>query len=344
MSKNILGSIGLAVMFSLSACLEGILGTDEEKTTQSDTTMVGTWYGYSISVDGVMTCFPATMIINEDGTGFYNGIYDATQEPDSGDFTWKIVDGKVKSAFDDGTFYTSDYSINNGVLTLSYTEDGQSITEIYVKYRGNHPTEMVGKWIQVRKTTGGVYDPTLMTAVLSSDGNGISYEVESAADTSVNVYNFSWSISGDYMIILPSNGNNLAEVNILAKSSYLVNVTRLNSAGETVVATLIKDISEKDTALLGNWTLTGATLNNVSQSINGSATFANDGSGIISYSVITVSFNWFTCSGWLFTYMPARPEISTSYYYLVSGNTLTLTLSSQGSGSENVLVLTFTKA
>lgn len=147
MSKKILGSIGLAVMFSLSACLEGILGTDEEKKTTTDTTLVGTWYGYTINVDGVLTGFSAMMIVNEDGTGFYKGIYEAAQtEPDSGDFTWETSANKLKSIFDDET-YNSDYTITNGVLTLSYTDDGRNIVEKYVKYRGDIRTEMIGKWI-----------------------------------------------------------------------------------------------------------------------------------------------------------------------------------------------------
>jgi len=183
-----------------------------------------------------------------------------------------------------------------------------------------------------------------MTAVLNSDGGGISYEVESAGDTSINVFNFSWSTSGGYLIILPSNGN-LAEVNSLAISGYTVNVTRLNSSGETVVATLIKDISEKDAALVGNWTLTGATLNSVPLSYTGTAAFANDGTGSIIVSGITLSFNWFTCSDWLFVYTPSLPQISLSRAYTISGNTLTLVFNySTTSGTENELVLTFTRA
>lgn len=344
MSKKILGSIGLAVMFSLSACLEGILGTDEEKKTTADTTLVGTWYGYTITVDGTTIGLQATCIFSEDGTGFYKGIYDATQtEPDSGDFTWETTDNKLKSIFDDET-YESDYTISNGVLTLSYTEDGHSIVEKYVKYLGTIRTEMVGKWIQVRKMTGSVYDPTLMTAVLSDDGSGVSYEIENANDTSVEEFTFQWSTSGDYMIILPSNGN-LAEVNSLAISGYTVNVTRLNSSGETVVATLIKDISEKDSALVGNWTLTSAVLNGASLSYTGTSVFNNDGTGTITVSGVTLSFSWYTSSGWLFVYTPSLPQVSLSRAYEISGNTLTLTFTyASTAGSENVLVLTFTRA
>ncbi len=345
MSKKILGSIGLAVMFSLSACLEGILGTDEEKKTTADTTLVGTWYGYTITVDGTTTGLQATCIFSEDGSGFYKGIHDATQtEPDSGDFTWETADNKLKSIFDDET-YDSDYTISDGVLTLSYTEDGQSIVEKYVKYLGTIQTEMIGKWIQVRKTVGGVYDPTLMTAILSDDGSGISYEIENASDTSVNVFNFAWSLSGNYMIILPSDGRNLAEVNTLVINGYAVTVTRINSSGETVVSNLIKDVSEKDAALVGNWNLTSAASNGSVLPYTGSAAFGNDGTGAITVSGVVISFNWFTSTGWLFVYLPAMPQISISRAYEISGNTLTLTLSSAGTGStESVLVLTFTRA
>lgn len=345
MSKKILGLIGFAVLFSLSACLEGILGTDEEEKTTTDTTLVGTWYGYTKTMDDVTVAAAMTCIFNEDGSGFYKGYHSMTQtDPDSGNFTWETADNKLKSTFDDET-YNSDYTITNGVLTLSYTEDGHSIVEKYVKYRGDHPTEMTGKWIQVRKIISDVYDPGLMTAILNNDGSGISYEVSSASDTSVEEFNFQWSTNGNYMIILSANNNGLAEVNQLMISGFIVTVNRYNSDGSTVVSTLVKDTNERDYLLFGNWNLTSAVLNGSSLPYTGTASFANDGNGIITISGISLNFSWFSNSGWLFVYTPATPQISVSRAYVISGNTLTLTLSSEGSGgTENILVLTFTTA
>lgn len=324
MNVKLLGTIGLAVMLTFSACLENLFNsTEEEKPDTTDNSFVGQWYMVTQTVNGIKATYGTIITMNEDGTG----IHQTSGESDS--FTWNTEDSALNVITGENNSFSASYQFSGNTVTLSYVDNGETYVEKYAKYTGDRNASLVGKWVGVRSTLDGVDKVPAQTVTFGVDGAAIAYYTDS---TTIIPQAFTWTTSGNYLL------NSLITGDMWTGLEYtltapLVAVKEYYDDGKEYISTFIKDSGEKDPALTGTWNLTGLTVNSFplpSQLIPQGASFtlnAATGTGSFVLDATPVTYSWTTNSGYLLLYPTvALQQIGIGQTYTISGSTLTFSM------------------
>jgi len=324
MDIKVLGIIGLAILLSFSACLEGLFDSTEDDADTTDVSFVGKWCLVTQTENGVKETHGQIITMNEDGSGTFR----SSEDDDT--FTWSTLDGVLKVTLVDEIF-EANYQFDSNTVTLTYEEEGHTYVELYAKHTGEKNEALIGKWTGVRATEGGVdYAPTT-TVTFGTDGSAVAYFIE---ETEIDAQVFSWSTSGNYLLndIIEDDSEmwtgieyTLAAPLLAAKEYY--------DDGVEYITTFINDSGEKDNALNGTWSLTGLTVNGGSippQIIPQGASFTLDattGTGAFVLDETPVTYTWTTNSGYLLIYPTAgSSQIGIGQEYNIEGATLTFSI------------------
>jgi len=329
--------VGLAMMLLFApACLENLFSTDEEELNQD---LIGVWYRFTITEDGVIYGFPALVKLLEDGSGTIESLNEPDQEEADFDaFKW-VTDGSAITITDEndstiwaGTFVFSD---NNNVVRSTYSLEGHAYEEVYVRYTGERNSEFTGTWIMVNNLTGTETSLTVERVVFSSDGTGADYRIDDLEDSTgdsleVTTDIFTWNTSGNYLAVF-DEGEHLPMVIQYAINNDVFTGLAYDDEGLTEDFTLVKDAGDIDPDGVGVWTLSTMTINEYKDPIAGLAITLNlndDGTGTWTITTLmgseSYSFNWKTNGGYVFIYKDTMPEVAWVQEYQISGNTLIL--------------------
>jgi len=169
-----------------------------------DQNLVGTWYRYSLSDDGISNDFiPSKLEIEENGSGIeftfllidIGGFTQDLLYAVENDFTWD-TDGDVLTFLEkntDSTLVEGDYVIGSGTDFLTITNDS-GMKDFYVRKMEVLDQNLVDLWwldtLMVEGGTGYDFD---RLAALDIRENGIVPSYLSP--------DYSWSVNGSYLLL-----------------------------------------------------------------------------------------------------------------------------------------------
>ncbi|MDO9548577.1 MAG: hypothetical protein Q7J65_06420 [Candidatus Marinimicrobia bacterium] len=339
MNKSIL-IVGLVAMLLFAPACENLFSNDDEEELNQN--LIGVWYRYSLIKDGVQYGFPALVKLLKNGSGTIESLDEPDQEEPSFDsFVW-ATDGATITITDenDSTVWSGSFTLsdNNTVVRFTYSSEGHSYDEIYVKYTGGKDAALIGTWIMVN-TKIGIEEPlTVQRIVFSQDGTATDYRIDDleeiqgdVTEQNLEIDIFTWNTSGNYLIVF-DEGDQIPMVIQYSINDAVFIGTAYNDEGLTEEFTFVKDTGEIDPVGVGTWLLSSVTIDGVQNPIPGLQIIldlSDDMSG--TWTVTTTftgtqsyTFNWKTNSGYVFVYRSEMPQIAWVKKYQISGNTMTL--------------------
>ena len=333
MNKSIL-IIGLtAMLFFAPACLEDLFSTEEEEELNQD--LIGVWYRFTMVEDGVSYGLPALVKLLDNGNGTVESIDSTDQEePNFDSFVW-TTDGAAITITDenDSTVWSGSFTLsdNNNVVRFTYSSDGHSYDEIYVKYSGEKDPDLVGTWIMVDSQIGLEKPLTIQRIVFNQDGSATDYRIDDLEEsTDIEVDLLTWNSNSHYLAVF-DEGDHMPLVIQYTITNGVFAGMYYDEDGEFEEFTFVLDAGDMDPDGMGSWTLSSVTVDGFLNPIIGlqiNLDLNDDGSGL--WTMITLagtesfSFNWKTNGGYVFIYRDDMPLIAWVQEYTISGNTMML--------------------
>jgi len=335
MNKSIL-IIGFAAMLLFApACLENLFSTTEEEVLNEG--LVGVWYRFSMIEDGVQRGLPALIKLLENGSGTIDGRDEVDQEETYFDSFFWATDGATITITDenDSTIWRGSFTLsdNNTVVHFTYSSEGHSYDEMYVKYTGVKDPDLIGTWIMVNALIGNEEPLTVERIVFTTDGNAVDYRIDDLEESQeMNADTLTWNTSGNYLVVF-DEGDPIPMVIQYSISEGVFTGMIYNEDGQSEEFTFVKDTDEIDQNGVGTWTLSSAiidatpvatTLLQITLDLNEDKTGTWTMTSSFSESS-TSNFHWKTNGGYVFIYRDEMPLIAWVQEYQISGNTMTLT-------------------
>lgn len=330
----LLSLVGMVLV--ASACLEDLFSSDDDEELNQD--LVGVWYRFSVTKDGISYGLPAFVELRNDGTGTILSVENPEQdEPESDTFEW-LTEGEMITINDEndslirsGTFTLTD---DNKVVHFDYTSEGRPVEKVYVKYTGEKNSQLLGTWIMVDLVSGGE-EPLILKKVVFTQSGGTDYysddlnDIEGEITTEhLNVTPFSWTTTGNYLLVFDDT-EELPSVIGYTLAGDELNGYSYTDDGKREDFILVKETGNIDQNGVGTWQLASMKINDMTDPIPGieiTLSLASDGSGvwnIVSFSQ-SYNFTWTTNSGYVFIYRAELPLIAWVQKYEVTGDTMVL--------------------
>jgi len=333
MNKSIL-IVGLVAMLLFApACLENLFSTPEEDVLNED--LVGVWYRFSVIEDGVQYGFPALIKLQDNGNGTIEGRDEPDQEePYYDSFAWATDGARITITDEnDSTIWSGSFTLsdNNTVVHFTYSSEGHSYEEIYVKYIGEKDPDLIGTWIMVDSQIGTEEPLTVERIVFTPDGNAVDYRIDDLEESQdVNIDPLTWNSSGNYLVVF-GEGEQIPMVIQYSINEGVLTGMIYNEDGLCEEFTFVKDAGEIDPDGVGTWLLSSVTIDGFLNPIFGlQITLDLNSNGAGTWAITTLAgsesytFNWKTNSGYVFIYRDEAPLIAWVQEYHISGNTMTL--------------------
>lgn len=322
------------VLFSAQACLEDFFSSEEDEELNQG--LIGVWYRYTMTEDGVKYGFPALLKMQEGGAGSIESIDSTDQEdPDYNTFIWTTNGGAITITDEnDSTVWSGSFTLseNDNIVTFIYSQDGRSVEEVYVKYSGEKDAAMVGTWILVDTRIGTEEPINIERVAFNQDGSAMDYWIEDLEEsTDVEHTAMTWNSNSNYLAVF-SGDNTMPMVVRYSIVDDVFTGTDYNNSGEMEVFTFVKDAGNIDPDAVGTWILTSAKIGGYENPITGleiTLDLKDDNTGVWTVTIPLAGtdssiFNWKTNSGYVFIYDEETPLIAWVQEYTISDNTLYL--------------------
>ncbi len=329
----------------------GLFSSCDETEDELDSSLVGTWYRYSLMVGSNNYFTPVKTVLNTDGTGvnYLYDIQDDQEVPVTDTFTWEDLEGVLSVYDDEGTLeFTSPYTMsNNGnVITITYDDEGMNVAEVSVKRSSQQDAALTGTWHTVSFTVDGAPIPS-PNWVFTMNANG------TYTSTGWDTDDGTWSTNSGYFLGVSNDDAQGRDYGlyqyVLTDNDSTVTMTGFEAeydgeSGEmesmAVQIVLSRDSGgggEIDSDLIGTWHTYLFNLNNglIEMTLNQPScqVLNDDGSGTRTYLNIddpenpvveTEEFTWVVVDDNLMIY---NEENELAYYgpYEIVDNTLSIT-------------------
>ncbi|MCF7810513.1 hypothetical protein K9N50_05955 [bacterium] len=188
----------------------GCLGDDDEDSPSGpgddkhDGDLIGTWYRYSMTEDGVNNYYPSKVVLESDGTGteYTLDAMDDDTEEITFDFAWETANGVFTVSEVDSSLeiWSGDYNVNSDIVTFN---DNSGYRDVYVKLSTDIDSKLISTWYFVSVTVDGDIDNEMVGDVFTINSDK-SWSMVSGGDT----YSGNWFVNGDYFVIVDNESPN----------------------------------------------------------------------------------------------------------------------------------------